>query len=122
MASEVQALVLSIDQAFEIRHLTEEILGCKVELHAFIDSKTIFYIIGKDSQTHERRIPIDICALQESYAKVELTTLGWIPEGRKPADALVKKHVSISTPLCTLITNNIIDLTPQGWASVTDKN
>lgn len=50
MVSELYAPVLRFDQLFAIRHLTQEILGRNIELHAFVDSTTVFCIVAKDSQ------------------------------------------------------------------------
>lgn len=66
MASEMDALVLEFDQEFAIRHLLEEILGLEVELQTFLESKTVFAIIGKDGQTNEGSLQIDINALKSS--------------------------------------------------------
>lgn len=76
MAAEVQGLVLGFDYAFVIRQLLFEILGRKICLEAFVDSKTLFNVVGKDGATTDRRIQIDIYALRESYAKGELSRTG----------------------------------------------
>lgn len=68
IASEVHALVLGFEEAFVVRHLKEEILDVEVEIHSFVDSKNVFDRIGRDEQTNERRLQIDISVLKESYA------------------------------------------------------
>lgn len=65
MASEIHALVLCIDEAFYIKHLIQEILARNRELHAFVDSKTVFSTIAKDRQSNERRLQKRIIALPE---------------------------------------------------------
>lgn len=42
MASEVHDLVLGFDQASSNRHMLEEIPGRNIELHGYVDSKTVF--------------------------------------------------------------------------------
>lgn len=84
----VHALVQGFDHAFGIWHFTEEMLGRAIELHVFVDSKTLITIIAKDGPTHERQLQIDIRALHESYVNGELTKLACIPGNRNSADAL----------------------------------
>ena len=69
MAAKVHALVLGFDYAYVIREAVEEPLGRRVEIEAYVDSRTLFNVIAKDSPTAERRFQIDVLALRESYQK-----------------------------------------------------
>lgn len=66
MASKVHELLLHFDQTFPDMHFMQQIVGINVELHAYVDSKTIFDIIANDSQTNKQCLQIDINALQET--------------------------------------------------------
>lgn len=56
MAAEVHGLVLSFDYAYILRDLVSEIIGGKVTIEAFVDSKTLFNVVAKDGATSERRL------------------------------------------------------------------
>lgn len=118
MASEVHVLLLGFDNSFE---MLEEILCSKVQLKPYLDSKNVFDVIEKVDKTKERRLQIDISSLRGSYANMELTSLGWMPGGSNPVDQLSKTLISGSTPLFKLMTHVIVELSPVGLASVSNR-
>lgn len=86
MASELNALLLGLDQAFPIYHLIEESDARDVELHGYVFNDTVLDIISKDVQTSERRLQIDFSAMQTSNGNGELTTQTWIEAERNARD------------------------------------
>lgn len=64
MASEIHALFLCFDKSYYIRHMLEEILGRRLNIEAYVDSKTVFDVIAKDGKRTERIIRIDVSALK----------------------------------------------------------
>lgn len=68
MAFEIDSMVLGHDFAFIIQNVLEEILGREVLLQYIVDSPIVFILNYMDGRTAERRLQIQICALQQSYA------------------------------------------------------
>ena len=122
LAAEVHGLVLAFDHSFIIQDMIKEILGRTLDVEAYVDSKTLFDVVAKNSNTTEKRLQIDIFALKESYAKGELRKLTWIPGNNNPADALTKPILTATSPLWRLMKDNKLDTEALGWAnSVTHK-
>lgn len=81
-----------------------------------IDSRTVFNVITKDGQTAEKRLQIDVLAIRQSYDAGELDKFSWIPGSINPADALTKSAISLKSPLYSIMSTNVFDINPKGWA------
>lgn len=68
--------------------MATEVLGKEMKIDSYVDSKTLFDIVAKESGTTENRILIDIFALRDSYEKGELARITWIPGISNPANGL----------------------------------
>lgn len=88
MVAELFALVLGFDNADMVRSLIEELTGIRMAIDAIIDSKTVFYVIAKRSQTSEKRLQIDVLSLRENYDNGNLNNFGWLPGELNAADPL----------------------------------
>lgn len=98
MAREVHELVLGFYYAMILLHLVSQLPARSVTLEAFVDSNTLFDVIGKDARTTEGRLSIDISALRESYETGELGKVGWIPVRDNPSDGLTKQTLGLHSP------------------------
>jgi hypothetical protein len=117
LAAEILALVYGWDNAFVIRHTLEEMFGKKVPVDAFVDSRTTFDCVAKQSATLEKRLAIDISALRQSYTLGELNCIGWIPGADNPADGLTRSTIlKEDHPLIRLMISNKLHIQPEGWA------
>lgn len=67
MAAEVHGFVLGYDYSLTLKNILGELLGREVPLEAFVDSRTLFIVVAKDSITKERRVQIDTFSLRQSY-------------------------------------------------------
>lgn len=67
MAAELFSFVLGFDYAFVVQDLLMDMTGRHFPLEALVDSKTVFDIVAKQSQTTEKRLQIDAMALRQSY-------------------------------------------------------
>ena len=117
MAAELLALVYGFDNAFIIQHTLKEVLGKIVPIDAFVDSRTTFNCVAKQSGTAEKRLQIDAAAIRQSYDRGELRCLGWIPGEENPADGLTKCVIPPDNhPLIQIMNTNLVKFKPQGWA------
>lgn len=116
MASEVHALIHAVDIGMIVRDALNELLNRNVEMEAFVDSRTLFNVVTKNSNTAERRLQIDIFALRESYKNGELKRIGWIKGNENPADVLTKELLSDASPMSLLMKSNRFNVEPVGWA------
>jgi hypothetical protein len=115
MAAELHGLVLGFDNAFSVREMVSEILGRKIPIDAYVDSKTVFDTVTKLGATLEKRLQIDVAALQESHLKGELRSLHWIPSAENCADALTKEPYQRQSALLLLMSTNTLQVSPTGW-------
>ena len=90
LAAELYAIANAFDVAFAITHTFECILGRKVELRVFTDSRTLFDSIISFCSMTEKRLLIDIACLRQAFRSGELANLGWIRSCENVADALTK--------------------------------
>lgn len=77
-AAELHALTYGFGNAFVIREVAAEIIGRRFELEVYVDSKTFFELVAKDTYSYEKRLQIDIHGIRESYTNGEVTRFGWI--------------------------------------------
>lgn len=82
-----------------------------------MDSKTLFGVVVKDGGTTEKRLEIDIYAIQECYEVDQLTKINWIPGKKFPADALTKQSFSEKNQLWNLIKNVQLDISALGCST-----
>jgi len=115
MAAEIHGLIYGFDNAYVARSLVEEILGIKVPIDGYVDSRTLFNVVAKNAGTLEKRLQIDVLSLRESHEKQELRSLAWISGKENVADGLTKELVRESHPLFKLLETCTVDLNPTGW-------
>ena len=115
MAAELLSLGYGFDQAFVAKSMLEELLGRYIQLHAFIDSLTVFNTITKGGPTLEKRLQIDAYALQQIHERGELASISWIQSDENVGDALTKTLQNESHVLYDLLRDNKLRINPQGW-------
>lgn len=121
MASEIHALVHGFDSAYITKHLIEEVMGTKLEIDRYVDSKTLIDVVSKSAATSEKRVQIDDQSLRECQENGELRTLSHIPGIQNYADDLTKNKVSKKHCLLILMRTNKIDIKVECWATNTMK-
>lgn len=117
MAAELFALVLGFDNAYIVRDLVDEFIGRRMFIGAIIDSKTVFDIIAKRSQTTLKRLQIDVLSLRENYDSGDLDNLGWLPGHLNAADSLTEYKLSLISPLYIIMATNRFELKLNGWSA-----
>lgn len=106
------------NNAYAIREMLALILGAPIQIEVFVDSRTTFELISKDAKISEHRWQIDISATSESYANGQLACIAWIPGCNPSNNSLTKTVKTTTSPLWSIMSNNIIDPKPIGWSSI----
>lgn len=113
LASELYAIVLGFGQCFVIQKAADLFLSRPNPLKIYTDSKPLFDSLTTLNTTAEKRLPVDLSVLRESYEKREITEILWIPRNQIPVDDLTKK--APCTALEEQMKNNKVPITPSAW-------
>ncbi len=103
LSAEVLAFSAYFDYAYTLGHDLSKIIGKRVPVLLFTDSRSIFDTITKLSTVSEKRLLIDIACLRQAYAQGDIDNLGHVSSEYNLADPLTKKMHSklLSTLLDT---------------------
>ena len=77
------------------------------------DSKSLFDVITKCSQTTEKRLMIDILVVREAYEDNKISNVGFIRTDQNSADAMTK--MMHSKVLSRLMNQNKCDVIVDRW-------
>ena len=113
LGAEMLAFADAFDLSFLLKRDLEDILGKKLPLKMLTDSKCLFDIITKQSETTEKRLEIDVKAVREGYNAFEISDIGFIRSANNPADALTKVRGNDS--LLKLLETNKCDFDVDKW-------
>lgn len=111
LGSEVYAFCDGMDVGISFQLALEPILGRKVNLNMYTDSKSLFDTIITRSQTSEKRLLIDISSVREAYRKKEISNVAWVRSEYNLADALTKesKENILNSVLETWLLNHPVE-------------
>lgn len=90
MAGETLAFAAGFDNAFLLLHDLQRMLGRKIPLLMFTDSRQLFDVLTRSNYTTERRLMVDIAAAREAYNDSTISNIGLIRSQYNIADALTK--------------------------------
>ncbi len=90
LAAELYALAHGFDAGFALSHTVGKLIGRKVTIRVFTDSRTLFDSVVSLCSMTEKRLLIDIYSLREAYRTGDLAKLGCIRTQYNIADALTK--------------------------------
>lgn len=76
IATEVHALVHTVDKGMLIKETLIKLMNRELEMESYIDGRTLFSVITKNSSTAERHLQIDAFLLKESYQNEEWKRIG----------------------------------------------
>lgn len=68
----------------------ETVMGRKIPVQLFTDSKCLFDVIWKGSRTSEKRIMLDIAAAREGFCDKTISDIGFVRSNHNIADGLTK--------------------------------
>jgi Reverse transcriptase (RNA-dependent DNA polymerase) len=93
LGGEVHAFADAFDEAFVLRHDLELMLGQKVPLKMYTDSKSLFDVVTRATYTAERRLMIDVEATRQAYIRRDIDDIGLLASEHNVADGLTKDMV-----------------------------
>ena len=93
LAAEALALQEGLEEAIYIQKLFSELLGRKLPITAYVDSKSLVEAVYSTKQVNDRRLRIDIGSIKESL-KEEVESIKWIPGSEQLANCLTKRGAS----------------------------
>ena len=116
MAAELLGLSTGFDESFCVKHLIEEMLGITIPLDVYIDSRTTFNCVAKNSGTTEKRLQIDAASIRQAISRGEINTISWISGKENPAGGLTRATLLHDDhPLVKRMMTNKIDVQGEGW-------
>jgi hypothetical protein len=75
MAAELHGLVLRFNAAYVVGGMVAEILGRIFPIDVYLDSKAVFDTVTRLTPTLEKRLLIDVYAVQKSHQKGTLRSI-----------------------------------------------
>lgn len=84
--------VHEVEMGIIIKGAISHLLKREVEIEACADSQTLFNVVRKKRSTTERRLQIDVHALNERYQKAELKRIFRI-QGRENVTNVMTKEI-----------------------------
>lgn len=113
LGGETYAFADGLDYGLSLKHDLEQMLGRKLGLRMFTDSKSLFDVISKNSTTTEKRLMVDVQAMREAYERMELSDVAWVKSEDNPADSLTK--VKENAVLNRIVDEGKVDHDIQQW-------
>ena len=89
------------------------VLGKRVPIQLFMDSKSYFEVISKGSRTSEKRMMIDIATARKVFRDEVISDIGFIKSSKNLADGLTKSMRQAS--LREVITTGVLNVRPEQW-------
>ncbi len=93
IASEACVAVDALDCSYYLSYLLNEILknDTGIPVDAYVDNKSLYLNVHSTTMVDERRLRIDISAIQEMINKNEIRNFNWISTKMQLADTLTKR-------------------------------
>lgn len=91
VAGEVHTLVHAVGIEMLLREALDEVLLWGMNLEACVDIITLVNNVTKKSTTAERRLLVDVFAVNECYQKAEMKEIGWIQQKENATYVLTEK-------------------------------
>ena len=85
----------------------------------YSNSKSLFDIITKCSNTAEKRLLIDVKAVREAYENFEVSDVGFLRSDQNPADSFTK--LNCNAALNRILSENKCDFHISQWIIRTKK-
>ena len=94
LAAETLSLCEGLEASIYLNGIMEELVGCTVDIHAFIDNRSAVDAIRSTTLVDDKRLRRDISAVKQMLEKGEIKTVHWVPGEQQLADVLTKRGVN----------------------------
>ena len=94
LAAEAMALVEGLEECIYLREVLEEIGGFLLSILALVDSKSLCDAIYSTKLVDDKRLRIDIAALQQLCGQKKIEEIKWCTSEKQLANALTKRGAS----------------------------
>ena len=97
LAAEMLSLEEGLEASIYYRHMIEEILGFQpktIKIAANVDNKSVIEALLSTRMVEDKRLRVDIAAIQESLKFHDITDIHWIPGHLQLANVMTKQGAS----------------------------
>jgi hypothetical protein len=99
IASELYAMGYGFDYACVLKHTLDNMLNTAVLIVIYIDSFLLYECLVKLGTTNEKRLMINLMAIQQAYKHREIAEIVWIKGTHNPADSMTKHNGNVGSRL-----------------------
>ena len=96
LGAEIYAFADACDFAYCAKRDLESILDRTVPLEIYTNSRSLFDLLNKCSQTQERRLMIDLQGVWDAYKSQDISNFGFIRGPNNPADGMTRPSKGVS--------------------------
>ena len=86
-----------LEASFYYRQMLEDILGIKsksIQIEAYVDNKSVIEAILSTRMVKDKRLRVDVAAIQESLKLHDINRIQWIPGHLQLANVMTKQGAS----------------------------
>ena len=94
LAAEALSLCAGLEAAIHVNNLIEEATGRYLQIHAFIDNRSVVDAVRSTTTVDDKRLRRDISAVKEMIETGVVKSITWVPGHQQLADVLTKRGVN----------------------------
>jgi len=110
IAAEALSLLEGCEDAIYLKDFIVNLLGCSSDVcpvYAIVDNKSVVDALGSTRLVDDKRLRLDISAIQQAVERKEITQVKWCPGEHQLANCLTKKGASSAKLLNVLRTGRL---------------
>ena len=97
LAAEMLSLEEGLEASIYYRHMLEDVLGLEtrtIKIEAFVDNKSVIEALLSTRMVEDKRLRVDVAAIQESLKLHDINKIQWIPGHLQLANVMTKQGAS----------------------------
>ena len=94
IAAETLSLQEGLENSFYYRKMPENIIGIPhktIPINAYVDNKSVIEAVHSTKRVDDKRLRVDIAAINESLTRIEVSEIKWCPGNIHFADCMTKR-------------------------------
>lgn len=111
LAAEMLSLEEGLEAGIYYRHMLEDVLGLEartIKIEAFVDNKSVIEALLSTRMVEDKRLRVDVAAIQESLKLHDIYQIQWIPGHLQLANVMTKQGASGFQLLKVLQSGNML--------------